>query len=377
MPKIQYYFSSPILSIASYQHEIYVDGSEVAVCLTAADTFWPTFFFVGSISFFFLLPFVILVVLYSVIAKDLMENPGIISHGHRNNVLKYRKQVIFMLGAVVLSFFVCLLPFRALTLWIIIASDETIMALGIEGYYNILYFCRIMLYLNSAMNPILYNLMSSKFRDGFLRLLGIRSIRGKLISGGRKNTFHTTSTNLSSSQNSEHRRRDRSVRDDSRNLSFKKDDSASGDDTNSDNDLIYQKRKLKIDEKFNSIEETDYFIEENNKERKIKFNDKVIENGKNNNSNGNKIINVDVNVNVKINIDDVNVQNNKKQGNNFNNSFKNNCFTKILEEDEKVNGHISIIGNDDDDVIDESIDSVDNKIKLNINHICESKESFV
>lgn len=321
--------------------------------------------------------------LYSVIAKDLMENPGIISHGHRNNVLKYRKQVIFMLGAVVLSFFVCLLPFRALTLWIIIASDETIMALGIEGYYNILYFCRIMLYLNSAMNPILYNLMSSKFRDGFLRLLGIRSIRGKLISGGRKNTFNTTSTNLSSSQHSEHRKRDRSVRDDSRNersLSFKKDDSASGDDSNSDNDLIYQKRKLKIDEKFNSIEETDYFIEENNKERKIKFYDKVIENGKNNNSNGNKIINVDVN--VKVNIDDVNVQNNKKQGNNFNNSFKNNCFTKILEEEEscvhKSNGHISIIGDGGGaDVIDESIDSVDNKIKLNINHICESKESFV
>lgn len=193
-------FCSPILSIASYQLAEYIDGSEVAVCLTSVDTFWPAFFFVFSIILFFFLPLLILIVLYSIIAKHLMENPGIISHGYRNNVFRYRRQVIVMLGAVVLSFFACLLPFRALTLWIIVVPSETIMSLGIEGYYNLLYFSRIMHYLNSAMNPILYNLMSSKFRDGFLRLLGCRSIaRNKLTAGTRKGTFHTTSTNLSSS----------------------------------------------------------------------------------------------------------------------------------------------------------------------------------
>ena len=195
---------SPILSIATYGFGDYIDGSRVAVCLTAVDTFWPSFFFVGSISVFFILPFLILVILYTVIARHLMNNPGITSHGNRSNVLKYRKQVIFMLGAVVLSFFVCLLPFRALTLWIIIVPPETIISLGIDGYYSLLYFCRIMLYLNSAMNPILYNLMSSKFREGFLRLLGCKSTaRKNLISGARKGTFHTTSTNLSSSQSSQ------------------------------------------------------------------------------------------------------------------------------------------------------------------------------
>lgn len=39
-----------------------------------------------------------------------------------------------------------------------------------EHYYNVLYFCRVMLYLNSAVNPILYNLMSSKFRKGFRKV---------------------------------------------------------------------------------------------------------------------------------------------------------------------------------------------------------------
>lgn len=112
-----------------------------------------------------------------------------------------------MLGAVVLSFFVCLLPFRAFTLWIIVAPPETIMNLGIEPYYNILYLCRIMLYLNSAMNPVLYNLMSSKFREGFFRLLGCRSfvLRKKFVFSGHKGTFHTTSTNLSSSNSGDKR----------------------------------------------------------------------------------------------------------------------------------------------------------------------------
>lgn len=130
-----------------------------------------------------------------------MNNPGIISHGRRN---KYRKQVIFMLGAVVISFFICLLPFRVFTLWIIIVPFESVLNLGANTYYFILYFCRILLYLNSAMNPILYNLMSTKFRDGFIRMLGLKSlIKGHTLPGARKGTFHTTSTNLSSSQNSE------------------------------------------------------------------------------------------------------------------------------------------------------------------------------
>ncbi|XP_055678054.1 growth hormone secretagogue receptor type 1 [Lutzomyia longipalpis] len=200
-------FTSPILSIATYTNETNVDGSEFAVCITAADKLWPASFFVGSIVLFFVIPFLILVVLYSVIARHLMNNPGLISYGHRH-VLKYRKQVILMLSAVIFSFFVCLSPFRALTLWIIVVPPEAIMSLGFEAYYNLLYFCRIMLYLNSAINPVLYNLMSSKFRQGFFSLLRCHRLVGsKLLTGTRKGTFHTTSTNLSTSNSGDKHRR--------------------------------------------------------------------------------------------------------------------------------------------------------------------------
>ncbi|XP_017958422.1 growth hormone secretagogue receptor type 1 isoform X1 [Drosophila navojoa] len=191
-------FTSPIIAISSYSVEPYGDGTDAPVCTTAADGFWPIVYFVSTITLFFFLPFGILVVLYAAIAYKLLRPNSAFhrptspqlqasqqqqqqqqhtssskgsSHQQSNGMRKHRKQVIFMLVAVVSSFFVCLLPFRAFTLWVITASAEDVQHLGIAGYYNLLYFSRFMLYLNSAMNPILYNLMSSKFRSGFWRLL--------------------------------------------------------------------------------------------------------------------------------------------------------------------------------------------------------------
>ncbi|EDV48273.2 growth hormone secretagogue receptor type 1 isoform X1 [Drosophila erecta] len=166
-------FTSPILWVAEYKLAEYIDGSSVAVCLTQAITDWTLAFFLMTISVFFVVPFVTLVVLYGIIARNLVSNRAAMLRARPTKPelsLKARKQVVLMLGAVVLSFFVCLLPFRVLTLWIILSTDQTLHDLGLVRYYSLLYFCRIMLYLNSAMNPILYNLMSTKFRRGFKRL---------------------------------------------------------------------------------------------------------------------------------------------------------------------------------------------------------------
>ncbi|GBP26534.1 Thyrotropin-releasing hormone receptor [Eumeta japonica] len=115
-----------------------------------------------------------------------------------------RKQVIMMLGTVVLCFFVCLIPFRILILWIIIAPTEHLQEMSPEKYYNILYFSRIMLYINSAINPILYNLMSSKFRIGFCKVCvcyknareRVRNGRARRKRAGTVTTGSTTSSSL-------------------------------------------------------------------------------------------------------------------------------------------------------------------------------------
>lgn len=159
--------------MAEYKFVEYVDGSSVAVCLTQAVTTWTIGYFLMTITMFFIVPLIVLIILYAIIAKNLISNDGPMMKLRPTKPelsQKARKQVVLMLGAVVLSFFLCLLPFRVLTMWIILSSEQTFLDIGMEKYYNLLYFCRIMLYMNSAINPILYNLMSTKFRKGFSKL---------------------------------------------------------------------------------------------------------------------------------------------------------------------------------------------------------------
>lgn len=199
--KILFYFisiSSPILPITSYVHASDDEDGEFPSCGTAASSPWPKSFFLTTIVIFFVVPVLVLMILYTVIAQHLMANPAI-SRGPANNLLKYRKQVVMMLGTVVLCFFMCLLPFRVFTLWIIVTPPASIVSLGVEHFFSLLYFCRVMLYLNSAINPILYNLMSTKFRAGFLRLCGLGRKRNKeSMTSARTKTPATTSSNNSS-----------------------------------------------------------------------------------------------------------------------------------------------------------------------------------
>lgn len=186
------------------------------VCLTQASGAWNITFFVWTISIFFILPLFILIVLYTIIAKNLIAKDSRMLKCRPSKPelsVKARKQVVLMLGAVVLSFFLCLMPFRIFTLWIIVVPDEMVKRFGVENYYNCLYFSRIMLYLNSAINPILYNLMSSKFRKGFRKLccgkLWFRVDRcdrhverGGAVPGVQyTNTTNTTTTTSIASQN--------------------------------------------------------------------------------------------------------------------------------------------------------------------------------
>lgn len=195
-----------MLVIAQYKYHEYNDGSFVPACLTEATTFWPKLFFTLAIAVFFVLPLGVLLALYGNIARHLMAaaDRGAALSSEQGNC-RGRRQVVLMLGTVVLLFFLCLLPFRALTLWIVFVSDETVLNLGVEKYFNILYFCRTMHYLNSAINPILYNLMSSKFRAGFARICGLRRRQMAFLRGDgggsflRNGTFHTTSSLLSQS----------------------------------------------------------------------------------------------------------------------------------------------------------------------------------
>ena len=77
------------------------------------------------------------------------------------------RRVIYMLGSVVIVFFVCWLPMRVMILWQIFATDEQYYALDFNRIMIMITCFRIMLYINSSINPLLYNLISTKFRGAF------------------------------------------------------------------------------------------------------------------------------------------------------------------------------------------------------------------
>ncbi|XP_023222988.1 growth hormone secretagogue receptor type 1-like [Centruroides sculpturatus] len=164
--------TSPVLIFTEYDFESYLDGSMVPVCLTLVQTFWQRIYFFIIVFTFFAIPLFILLIVYTYIARHLMMDTSELSSSSERLQMRARTQVVFMLIAVVLSFFFCLLPFRIFIIYVMLTSSEQLQSLGMEAYYCLLYFCRLMLYTNSALNPILYNVISSKFRESFLRLIG-------------------------------------------------------------------------------------------------------------------------------------------------------------------------------------------------------------
>lgn len=115
------------------------------------------------------------------------------SESHTNNnsrAMSSRRQVVRMMVAVMALYFVCLLPMRCFQLWVTFGPKHQLINLGFEGFLNVAYCLRILMYMNSAGNPIIYGLLSTNFRSAFRK-----SIRccGTRMDGYRYNTAYYNS----------------------------------------------------------------------------------------------------------------------------------------------------------------------------------------
>jgi hypothetical protein len=145
-------------------------GVSIPTCTTEARNKWSIVYILITIVIFFIFPVIILIILYSIIVNQLAQRSHMINDVAKS-FFQNRYQIVRMLCTVIFIFFVCLFPFRAMMMWIMFSPLQKIIEFGIEGYFCLLYFSRIMFYLNSALNPILYTLMSTKFKRNFLHLL--------------------------------------------------------------------------------------------------------------------------------------------------------------------------------------------------------------
>lgn len=87
--------------------------------------------------------------------------------------VKQRKNIIGMLVTLIVVFYICIFPLRVWNLVLILFSHHTIFLshVGIREYWYISVTCRILFYLNSSINPILYNWFSKKFRRTFKKVI--------------------------------------------------------------------------------------------------------------------------------------------------------------------------------------------------------------
>ncbi|NWW30890.1 TRFR protein, partial [Panurus biarmicus] len=156
------------------------DGAQVICGYRVSRSLYMPIYFL-DFAFFYVIPLGLATVLYGLIARILFVSPvpgtpqrsflGSTPQGSSlplscrgsRGILSSRKQVTKMLAVVVALFAVLWLPYRTL---VVVNSFVD------PPYLNtwFLLFCRLCIYLNSAINPIIYNLMSQKFRAAFRKL---------------------------------------------------------------------------------------------------------------------------------------------------------------------------------------------------------------
>lgn len=172
----------------------FFDGSRSYVCGTRVEEAWH-YWYIGAIYVvFFGIPMIVLFFLYAKIIRKLRSSGTALRNRIREDAMALsnhssRKQVIKMLVGIVLLFFISLTPLRGVILWILFVPEDQVHALGPERYYNLMWFCRLLMYVNSAGNPIIYSLVSSKFQTAFWYLMRGGGRKPRSPSSGAQGSF--------------------------------------------------------------------------------------------------------------------------------------------------------------------------------------------
>ncbi|KAK2141421.1 hypothetical protein LSH36_1103g00016 [Paralvinella palmiformis] len=204
--------AAPFFAISYTELSVFHDQTVKLVCRSLINSPWKHVYNWAIFGIFFLLPSAVLTLLYTRICQELLRSQsrlGSSSRGgdpnpkeryrypcgyngvpaisgpcmrrsstpaprshfavNRSRAMTSRRQVIYMLMAVIVFSFFCLFPFRILTLWIVYSSRTAKARLGMEAILFLIHTSRILFYANSAGNPILYNMMSTKFREASKR----------------------------------------------------------------------------------------------------------------------------------------------------------------------------------------------------------------
>ncbi|CAO4368057.1 unnamed protein product [Caenorhabditis nigoni] len=181
----------------SWVHQVSTDGTTVLHTeFCAMDQGRPDqqkTIIVFAFTVFFIIPAIAIVIMYAHIAIKL-ESSEIDKSLKEDNKSKKRRiknnrTVLKMLLSVVITFFICWLPFhiqRLLSVYIMWSENETISPAVQFLSMIVFYISGFCYYSNSAANPILYNLLSQKYRSAFCRTILGENLGNWIFKGSQK-----------------------------------------------------------------------------------------------------------------------------------------------------------------------------------------------
>ncbi|XP_058034510.1 thyrotropin-releasing hormone receptor-like [Ahaetulla prasina] len=186
---------------------MFADGTQVSCGYRVSRNLYMPIYFL-DFTIFYVIPLGLATVLYGLIARILFMNPLPATPQHASRMskrsssihtsssmklscrgnkgaLSSRKQVTKMLAVVVILFALLWMPYRTL---VVVNSFMD------PPYLNswFLLFCRLCIYLNSAINPVIYNLMSQKFRAAFRKLCKCEQKRTEIATQFNTPVFYST-----------------------------------------------------------------------------------------------------------------------------------------------------------------------------------------
>ncbi|NXE83084.1 GHSR protein, partial [Cochlearius cochlearius] len=115
---------------------------------------------------YFFLPMLCLALLYGLICRKLQRSGQRLPGGQAAGRRRSHTQTAKMLAVVVLAFVLCWLPFHVGR--ILFAQSEVILY-DLTQYFNLI--AMLLFYLGASINPILYNVMSHKYRKAMSKIL--------------------------------------------------------------------------------------------------------------------------------------------------------------------------------------------------------------
>ncbi|XP_069468392.1 growth hormone secretagogue receptor type 1-like [Ambystoma mexicanum] len=163
--------AGPILLLFGVEHPEGTPADETKECKHMEHSvhtgLLQTMTWISTIYFF--LPMLSLTLLYGLICRKLWMTRHGVQGPPTATREKYHKQTVKMLAVVVLAFALCWLPFhigRILFTWISVGESGLYY---IAQYFNLI--SMLLFYLSASINPILYNIMSQKYRRAMNKML--------------------------------------------------------------------------------------------------------------------------------------------------------------------------------------------------------------